>query len=35
MGYFCVDDDSTPEAPVLNRTVTLKEDLKVQAIKKK
>uniref|UniRef100_A0A7S0NAU1 glutamine--tRNA ligase n=1 Tax=Pyramimonas obovata TaxID=1411642 RepID=A0A7S0NAU1_9CHLO len=34
VGYFCVDEDSTPAAPVLNRTVTLKEDLKVQAIKK-
>jgi glutaminyl-tRNA synthetase len=24
-GYFCVDDDSTPERPVFNRTVTLKD----------
>jgi glutaminyl-tRNA synthetase len=25
LGYFCVDADSTAEAPVFNRTVTLKE----------
>jgi len=25
MGYFCVDPDSTPERPVFNRTVTLKD----------
>jgi len=25
MGYFCVDPDSTPEKPVFNRTVTLKD----------
>ncbi len=25
LGYFCVDADSTPERPVLNRTVTLKD----------
>ena len=25
MGYFCVDSDSTPERPVFNRTVTLKD----------
>jgi glutaminyl-tRNA synthetase len=24
-GYFCTDPDSTPEAPVFNRTVTLKD----------
>ncbi len=24
-GYFCADPDSTPEAPVFNRTVTLKD----------
>ena len=24
-GYFCVDDDSTPEHPVFNRTVALKD----------
>jgi len=24
-GYFCVDPDSTPGAPVFNRTVTLKD----------
>ena len=24
-GYFCVDLDSTPDAPVFNRTVTLKD----------
>jgi glutaminyl-tRNA synthetase len=27
-GYFCVDKDSRPEAPVFNRTVTLKEGFK-------
>ncbi|XP_040071974.2 glutamine--tRNA ligase [Ixodes scapularis] len=26
LGYFCVDQDTTPEKIVLNRTVTLKED---------
>jgi glutaminyl-tRNA synthetase len=25
LGYFCVDADSTGDAPVFNRTVTLKE----------
>lgn len=25
MGYFCMDPDSTPELPVFNRTVTLKD----------
>ncbi|MDX2135365.1 MAG: glutamine--tRNA ligase/YqeY domain fusion protein [Saprospiraceae bacterium] len=25
LGYFCVDPDSTPEKPVFNRTVTLKD----------
>ena len=25
MGYFCVDPDSTPETPVFNRTVTLRD----------
>jgi glutaminyl-tRNA synthetase len=25
LGYFCVDPDSTPGAPVFNRTVTLKD----------
>jgi glutaminyl-tRNA synthetase len=25
LGYFCVDPDSTPDAPVLNRTITLKD----------
>jgi len=25
IGYFCVDKDSTPERPVFNRTVTLKD----------
>jgi glutaminyl-tRNA synthetase len=25
LGYFCVDGDSTPDRPVLNRTVTLKD----------
>ena len=25
MGYFCIDPDSTPDAPVFNRTVTLKD----------
>jgi glutaminyl-tRNA synthetase len=24
-GYFCVDPDTTPERPVFNRTVTLKD----------
>jgi len=24
-GYFCVDKDSTPEAPVFNRTVALRD----------
>jgi len=27
-GYFCVDPDSTPEKPVFNRTVTLKDSWK-------
>ena len=25
VGYFCPDTDSTPEHPVFNRTVTLKD----------
>jgi glutaminyl-tRNA synthetase len=25
LGYFCIDPDSTPEKPVLNRTVTLRD----------
>jgi glutaminyl-tRNA synthetase len=25
LGYFCVDPDSTPERPVFNRTVTLRD----------
>jgi glutaminyl-tRNA synthetase len=25
LGYFCVDPDSTPQYPVFNRTVTLKD----------
>jgi glutaminyl-tRNA synthetase len=25
LGYFCVDPDSTPGAPVFNRTITLKD----------
>jgi glutaminyl-tRNA synthetase len=25
LGYFCVDKDSTPQAPVFNRTVTLRD----------
>jgi glutaminyl-tRNA synthetase len=25
IGYFCVDADSTPDAPVFNRTITLKD----------
>ena len=25
IGYFCVDQDSTPEKPVYNRTVTLRD----------
>jgi glutaminyl-tRNA synthetase len=25
IGYFCVDNDSTPEKPAFNRTVTLKD----------
>jgi glutaminyl-tRNA synthetase len=25
LGYFCVDADSTPEAPVFDRTITLKD----------
>ena len=29
-GYFCVDKDSRPGAPVFNRTVTLKEGFKVK-----
>ena len=32
LGYFCVDTDSRPGAPVFNRTVTLKDTwAKVQA----
>ncbi|MFO3797096.1 MAG: glutamine--tRNA ligase/YqeY domain fusion protein, partial [Anaerolineales bacterium] len=26
LGYFCLDPDSTPERPVFNRTVTLKDE---------
>jgi glutaminyl-tRNA synthetase len=34
LGYFCVDPDSTPERPVFNRTVTLKDSwAKVEARK--
>ena len=25
LGYFCVDPDTTPEMPVFNRTVTLRD----------
>ena len=25
LGYFCADPDSTPDAPVFNRTLTLKD----------
>jgi glutaminyl-tRNA synthetase len=25
MGYFCLDKDSSPEKPVFNRTVTLRD----------
>jgi glutaminyl-tRNA synthetase len=25
LGYFCVDLDSTPDAPVFNRTISLKD----------
>ncbi|MCJ7756431.1 MAG: hypothetical protein MUP13_17865, partial [Thermoanaerobaculales bacterium] len=25
LGYFCVDPDSTPDRPALNRTVTLRD----------
>ena len=25
LGYFCVDPDSTPEKPVFNRTITLRD----------
>jgi len=25
LGYFCVDNDSTPRKPVFNRTVTLRD----------
>ena len=28
LGYFCVDKDSTPEKPVFNRTVALKDSWK-------
>ena len=32
LGYFCVDPDSAPGAPVFNRTMTLKDTwAKVQA----
>ena len=27
-GYFCVDKDSTPEHPVFNRSVSLKDSFK-------
>jgi glutaminyl-tRNA synthetase len=25
LGYFCIDADATPEKPVFNRTMTLKD----------
>jgi glutaminyl-tRNA synthetase len=25
LGYFCLDPDSAPDAPVFNRTLTLKD----------
>ena len=25
-GYFCLDPDSTPERPVFNRTISLRDD---------
>jgi glutaminyl-tRNA synthetase len=28
LGYFCADKDSTPEHPVFNRSVSLKESFK-------
>jgi len=28
LGYFCADKDSTPEKPVFNRSVSLKESFK-------
>ena len=28
LGYFCVDKDSTPEKPVFNRSVSLKDSFK-------
>ncbi len=31
MGYFCVDPDSSPDKPVFNRTVTLKDSWAKQA----
>ena len=30
VGYFAVDPDSTPEKPVFNRTVTLKDSWKAR-----
>lgn len=29
-GYYCMDSDSTPELPVFNRTVSLKDSFKVE-----
>lgn len=33
LGYFCVDRDSTPQSPVFNRTVTLKDTWLKEAAK--
>jgi glutaminyl-tRNA synthetase len=33
LGYFCVDADSTPERPVFNRTVTLKDQWAKEQVK--
>ncbi len=36
LGYFCVDDDSSDESPVFNRTVTLRDEwAKIQKARKK
>jgi len=36
LGYFCADPDGTPEKPVFNRTVTLRDSwAKKQTPKKK
>ena len=32
-GYFCVDDSSSMETPIINRVVALKEDKEARAIK--